>query len=98
MISVRHLHLKGIVKEELIEESPPKSPEKPSGIDAFPSLDEPAPTSEVRVTGFGGLEGDEDREKFESAFPDLSGEVPNEQVSLSGPKDRTRARSSERSE
>jgi hypothetical protein len=24
------------------------------------------------------LEGDEDREKFESAFPDLSGEVPQE--------------------
>lgn len=64
-------------------ESPPKSPEepKPQGMDAFPSLDEPAPTSEVRVTGFGGLEGDEDREKFESAFPDLSGEVPQEQTS-----------------
>jgi len=66
-------------------ESPPKSPEqlesKPQGMDAFPSLDEPAPTSEVRVTGFGGMEGDEDREKFESAFPDLSGEVPQEQVS-----------------
>jgi hypothetical protein len=66
-----------------MSESPPKSPEepKPQGMDAFPSLDEPAPTSEVRVTGFGGLEGDEDREKFESAFPDLSGEVPQEQVS-----------------
>jgi len=66
-------------------ESPPKSPEqlesKPQGMDAFPSLDEPAPTSEVRVTGFAGMEGDEDREKFESAFPDLSGEVPQEQVS-----------------
>jgi len=71
----------------LILESPPKSPEQPKaqsqpqGMDAFPSLDSPAPTSEVRVTGFGGMEGDEDREKFESAFPDLSGEVPQEQVS-----------------
>jgi hypothetical protein len=61
-----------------------KSPEeeKPRGIDAFPSLDSPAPTSEVRVTGFAGLGEDEDREKFESAFPDLSGEVPQEAVSL----------------
>jgi hypothetical protein len=57
-------------------------------MDAFPSLDEPAPTSQVRVTGFEGMGEDEDREKFESAFPDLSGEVPQEQVS----------RSSERSE
>lgn len=79
MISVESIII--IVNSGLIEESPPKSPEKPSGIDAFPSLDEPAPTSEVRVTGYGGLEGDEDREKFESAFPDLSGEVPSAQVS-----------------
>jgi len=50
-------------------------------MDAFPSLDEPAPTSEVRVTGFAGLGEDEDREKFESAFPDLSGEVPQQEVS-----------------
>jgi hypothetical protein len=71
--------------------SKPKSPEPepgPQGMDAFPSLDEPAPTSQVRVTGFEGMGEDEDREKFESAFPDLSGEVPQEQVS----------RSSERSE
>lgn len=49
-------------------------------MDAFPSLDSPAPTSEVRVTGHAGLGEDEDREKFESAFPDLSGEVPQEVV------------------
>lgn len=50
------------------------------GIDAFPSLDSPAPAGEVRVTGYGGSGEDEDREKFESAFPDLSGEVPQEAV------------------
>lgn len=50
-------------------------------MDAFPSLDSPAPTGEVRVTGYGGTGEDEDREKFESAFPDLSGEVPQQTVS-----------------
>lgn len=32
------------------------------------------------MTGFAGTGEDEDREKFESAFPDLSGEVPQEAV------------------
>lgn len=38
--------------------------------------------SNVRVTGAAGLGEDEDREKFESSFPDLSGEVGYESVSL----------------
>ncbi|KAJ9114095.1 hypothetical protein QFC20_001609 [Naganishia adeliensis] len=55
----------------------------PSGIDAFPSLDmmdSPAGglggNREVRVTGHAGTgeEGDEEREKFESAFPDIGSE------------------------
>jgi hypothetical protein len=33
------------------------------------------------VTGFEGLGEDEDREKFESAFPDLSGEIQAPAVS-----------------
>lgn len=53
-----------------------KSPSpKPSGIDAFPSLDEPQGSSEVRVTGTAGLGEDKEREEFESAFPDLGDEV-----------------------
>lgn len=65
--------------------SPPPAeptPPQPQGMDAFPSLDSPAPTSEVRVTGFGGTGEDEDREKFESAFPDLSSEVPQQAVRI----------------
>lgn len=60
---------------------PAKSPSpKPSGIDAFPSLDSPGPVGEVRVTGAAGT-GDEEMAQFESSFPDLSGEVGYEQVS-----------------
>jgi len=55
---------------------------KPSGIDAFPSLDSPGPGSQVRVTGAAGTGEDEEMAQFESAFPDLSGEVPYEQVSF----------------
>ncbi|KAJ9117503.1 hypothetical protein QFC22_004353 [Naganishia vaughanmartiniae] len=61
-------------------------PSGPSGIDAFPSLDMMDSPSggfggsaqqEVRVTGHAGTgeQGDEEREKFESAFPDISDEV-----------------------
>ncbi|KAI5452886.1 Clathrin light chain [Naganishia albida] len=60
------------------------APSGPSGIDAFPSLDmmdSPVGASrggnqEVRVTGHAGTgeEGDEEREKFESAFPDIASE------------------------
>lgn len=65
-------------------QQPARSPSpKPSGIDAFPSLDEPGPGSQVRVTGAAGTGEDEDVAQFESAFPDLSGEVPYEQVSAS---------------
>lgn len=60
--------------------SGPASPQKPSGIDAFPALDDDllggGGSSEVRVTGTAGLGEDPDREKFESEFPDISGEVP----------------------
>lgn len=56
----------------------PAQESQPQGIDAFPSLDSPAPTGEVRVTGYAGTGEDEDREKFESAFPDLSSEVPQQ--------------------
>ncbi|KAK1923949.1 clathrin light chain [Papiliotrema laurentii] len=59
-----------------VAEPPAKSPSpRPSGIDAFPSLDSPAGSAEVRVTGVAGLQEDPEREQFESAFPDLSGEV-----------------------
>ena len=54
---------------------------KLSGIDAFPSLDEPSGGNEVRVTGVAGTGEDEDRAQFESAFPDLSSEVGYEAVS-----------------
>ncbi|KAJ9118798.1 hypothetical protein QFC24_005997 [Naganishia onofrii] len=61
-------------------------PSGPSGIDAFPSLDMMDSPSggfggsaqkEVRVTGHAGTgeKDDEEREKFESAFPDISAEV-----------------------
>ncbi|WWD16974.1 hypothetical protein CI109_101408 [Kwoniella shandongensis] len=53
----------------------PPSPQ-PQGIDAFPDLTSSAPGgSEVRVTGVSGTGEDQDREQFESQFPDLSGEV-----------------------
>ncbi|KAK4688201.1 hypothetical protein P7C73_g1900, partial [Tremellales sp. Uapishka_1] len=59
--------------------APPAAPAKPSspqGISAFPSLDSPGiGGSQVRVTGVSGTGEDDDREKFESAFPDLTGEV-----------------------
>lgn len=65
------------------QQSQPQS--QPQGIDAFPSLDSPNAqgSSQVRVTGFGGTgdEKDEEMDKFESAFPDLSGEVPYQAVS-----------------
>ena len=66
--------------------STPDQPAKPaspraSGIDAFPSLDEPSGGHEIRVTGVAGTGEDEDRAQFESAFPDLSGEVGYEAVS-----------------
>ena len=64
-------------------------------MDAFPSLDSPAPKGEVRVTGFGGTGEDEDMEKFESAFPDLSSEVPQQAVSLSPRESRSRVLVSE---
>ncbi|KAK8864712.1 hypothetical protein IAR55_001966 [Kwoniella newhampshirensis] len=57
---------------------PPAKPPSPSpkGIDAFPDLNPSAPGgNEVRVTGVSGTGEDEDRENFESQFPDLSGEV-----------------------
>ncbi|EIW70333.1 clathrin light chain [Tremella mesenterica] len=50
----------------------------PLGIDAFPSLSSPGVGSTVRVTGVGGTGEDTEREKFESAFPDLTDEVPFE--------------------
>ena len=62
-------------------EDKPSSPVASGGMDAFPSLDmmdSSAGTSggvpkEVRVTGHAGTgdEADEEREKFESAFPDI---------------------------
>ncbi|WVO15243.1 hypothetical protein L204_102895 [Cryptococcus depauperatus] len=53
----------------------PRAP-SPKGIDFFPSLDSPAANaSRVRVTGTAGTGQDEELEKFESAFPDLSGEL-----------------------
>lgn len=60
-----------------VNDAPVKPPSpQPRGIDAFPSLDSPGiGGSEVRVTGVAGTGEDADREKFESAFPDLSGEV-----------------------
>ena len=52
-------------------------------MSAFPSLDSPGPgRGDVRVTGAAGMGEDEDMEKFESAFPDLSGEVGYDAVSL----------------
>lgn len=51
-----------------------KSPS--SGLDNFPALDEPMGSSQVRVTGNVGLGEDEELDKFESAFPDLSSEMP----------------------
>ncbi|ORX35556.1 clathrin light chain [Kockovaella imperatae] len=56
---------------------PAKSPSpRPSGMDAFPSLDSPGINgSEFRVTGVAGTGQDEEMEKFTSAFPDLSDEV-----------------------
>ncbi|GMK59686.1 hypothetical protein CspeluHIS016_0802920 [Cutaneotrichosporon spelunceum] len=53
--------------------SPIKSP---SGMDAFPSFDEPIAVSEVRVTGNVGLGDDQELDQFESAFPDLSSDIP----------------------
>lgn len=72
------------------------APSAPSGIDAFPSLDMmDSPSAggsrggiqEVRVTGHAGTgdEGDEEREKFESAFPDIQ----SEQVEAIAPSVRT---------
>lgn len=63
-----------------------KSPDaEPLGMSAFPDItgaDAAASSGpNVRVTGASGLGEDEDMEKFESAFPDLSGEVSREAVS-----------------
>lgn len=63
-------------------QSAPAPPSAPKGISAFPDLDEPRGSSDVRVTGVSGTGDDIEREQFESAFPDLSGEVPYEAVSL----------------
>lgn len=53
----------------------PPSPQ-PQGIDAFPDIDTPAVDgTQIRVTGAAGTGEDEDVMKFESAFPDLSGEA-----------------------
>lgn len=73
-------------RAQLILDSTPDQPAKtpspkPSGIDAFPSLDEPSGGQEVRVTGVAGTGEDEDRAQFESAFPDLSEEVGYQAVS-----------------
>ncbi|WVQ80138.1 hypothetical protein IAT38_002240 [Cryptococcus sp. DSM 104549] len=59
------------------EAPPAKSPSPaPAGIDAFPDISTPtAGGHEVRVTGVAGTGEDEERDKFESAFPDLTGEV-----------------------
>lgn len=54
--------------------SPMKSPS--GGLDAFPDLDEPMGSSQVRVTGNVGLGEDAELDQFESAFPDLSSEMP----------------------
>ncbi|ODO08341.1 clathrin light chain [Cryptococcus wingfieldii CBS 7118] len=52
---------------------------QPQGISAFPDLDSPGfDGTQVRVTGTAGLGEDPDREQFESAFPDLSGETGGE--------------------
>jgi len=58
--------------------SAPQQPQGPQGIDAFPALDSPQPTTQIRVTGVEGTGEDPEREQFESAFPDLTGEVPYE--------------------
>ena len=44
-------------------------------------MDEPSGNSEVRVTGAVGT-GDAERDEFESAFPDLTSEVPYDAVSV----------------
>jgi hypothetical protein len=62
------------------QSAPP--PSAPKGISSFPDLDEPRGSSDVRVTGVQGSGEDEEREQFESAFPDLSGEVPYEAVRI----------------
>jgi len=50
-------------------------------MSAYPALDSPGMGGkDVRVTGMGGTGEDEDMEKFESAFPDLSGEVDYQAV------------------
>lgn len=47
-------------------------PSEPKGIDAFPDLmDGQATGYDVRVTGVAGTGEDPEREKFESAFPDI---------------------------
>ena len=82
--SVSHSESPKEVTAHRIASPPPSSsakpPVSPMGIDAFPDLSSPAPQGEVRVTGVAGTGEDEEREKFESAFPDLSGEVPYEAV------------------
>ncbi|OWT36894.1 clathrin light chain [Cryptococcus neoformans] len=59
------------------ESTPAKPPTpQPQGIDAFPDIDTPAVDgTQIRVTGAAGTGEDEDVMKFESAFPDLSGET-----------------------
>lgn len=55
-------------------------------MSAFPDISNPSGNSagnNVRVTGAAGLGEDEDMEKFESSFPDLSGEIGGEAVSCS---------------
>lgn len=73
----------------------PVKSSSPKGISAFPSLDSPGiGGAEIRVTGVAGTGQDEEREKFESAFPDLSGEVGSDAVSRLSLPDRRYGRTS----
>ena len=63
--------------------SAPAKPASPKGISAYPSLNSPGiGNTEFRITGVAGTGQDEDRDKFESAFPDLSDEITYDAVSL----------------
>ncbi|AAW45490.1 hypothetical protein CNBH0550 [Cryptococcus deneoformans B-3501A] len=65
-------------------ESTPVKPPTPQyqGIDAFPDIDTPAVDgTQIKVTGPAGTGEDEDVMKFESAFPDLSGETGSQPAS-----------------
>lgn len=73
----------------------PVKSSSPKGISAFPSLDSPGiGGAEIRVTGVAGTGQDEEREKFESAFPDLSGEMGSDAVSRLSLPDRRYGRTS----